>query len=125
METVNTFPTATATGGATFTLSDGPATYAAFVRDVAAEVVRQLEERRADPVLVSQRRAYWMFGRGNVDRWRREGRLTAHKRPGKVEYFTAELRELARTEQDYVGNAAARGRAAVVSRRDKNKTFGV
>lgn len=51
--------------------------------------------------MVSQRKAYAMFGRGNVDRWRKQGKITPCKRPGKVEYRTIELRTLQRLQQDY------------------------
>ena len=45
-----------------------------------------------------------MFGRRNVERWRQQGLASAHKRVGKVEYLTAELRLLQRREQDYFKN---------------------
>lgn len=43
-----------------------------------------------------------MFGRGNVERWRKQGKVLAYKRPGKVEYRTADLRLLQRIQQDYL-----------------------
>ncbi|MBR6774732.1 MAG: hypothetical protein IKM23_03360 [Bacteroidales bacterium] len=76
--------------------------YEVFVKDVATRIVRLLDESRHDPVMVSQRKAYEMFGRGNVERWRKQGKAHPCKRPGKVEYNTAELRELQRVEQDYL-----------------------
>lgn len=85
----------------TLDFSDKSVSYDTFVRDVASEVVRQLSELRKDPETVSQRRAYAMFGRGNVDRWRRQGKISPCKRPGKVEYKTAELRRLQQVRQDY------------------------
>ena len=85
----------------TLDFSDKSVTYATFVSDVASEVVRQLKERRDDPETVSQRKAYAMFGRGTVDRWRKQGKITPFKRPGKVEYFVNELRKAQRTQQDY------------------------
>ena len=85
----------------TLDFSDKSVTYATFVREVASEVVRMLKEQRDDPEMVSQRKAYAMFGRGNVDRWRRQGKVTPCKRPGKVEYFVTELRKAQRTQQDY------------------------
>ena len=51
---------------------------------------------------VSQRKAFEMFGRRNVERWRRQGKVNPCKRPGKVEYRTADLRLLQRTQQDYL-----------------------
>lgn len=85
----------------TLDFSDKSVTYATFIRDVASEVVRQLKEQQGDPETVSQRKAYAMFGRGNVDRWRKQGKIHPYKRPGKVEYFVTELREAQRTQQDY------------------------
>lgn len=72
----------------TLDFPDKSVSYATFVRDVAAETV-------------SQRKAYAMFGRGNVDRWRRQGKITPYKRPGKVEYFVCELRKAQQAKQDY------------------------
>lgn len=86
----------------TLDFSDKSVTYDTFIHDVAASVVRMLSEVRNDPDTVSQRQAYAMFGRGNVDRWRKQGRVEPlSKRPGKVEYRTAELRALQSTKQDY------------------------
>ena len=85
----------------TLDFSDMSVTYDTFVRDVAASVVRMLVEVRNDPDTISQRQAYAMFGRGNVDRWRRQGKIEPCKRPGKVEYRTAELRALQSKKQDY------------------------
>ena len=81
--------------------SDKSVTYDTFIHDVAASVVRMLSEARNDPETISKRQAYAMFGRGNVDRWTRQGKIEPCKRPGKVEYRTAELRALQRTKQDY------------------------
>ena len=60
-----------------------------------------LADTRNDPEMVSQRQAYAMFGRGNVDRWRKQGKINPCKRPGKVEYRTVELRVLQQKQQDY------------------------
>lgn len=80
---------------------DKTVTYDTFINDVAASVVRMLSEVHNDPEMVSQRQAYAMFGRGNVDRWRKQGKIEPCKRPGKVEYRTAELRALQKIRQDY------------------------
>lgn len=85
----------------TLDFSDKPVSYATFVRDVASEVVRQLKEQRDEPEMISQNKAYTMFGRGNVDRWRRQGKVHPCKRPGKIEYFVAELRKAQQRQQDY------------------------
>ncbi len=75
--------------------------YDTFLNDVAARVVRLLKSDSNDPEFVSQRKAYEMFGRRNVERWRRQGKIEPCKRPGKLEYRMADLRLLQRVKQDY------------------------
>ena len=81
--------------------ADKSVPYRVFVQDVAAEVVHMLKKDEADPEYISQRRAFEKFGRRNVERWRRQGKVIPCKRPGKVEYRTADLRLLQRAQQDY------------------------
>lgn len=85
----------------TIDFPDKSVTYSTFVNDVAASVVRMLNEVRNEPETISQRQAYAMFGRGNVDRWRKQGKIEPCKRPGKIEYRTSELRLLQQVKQDY------------------------
>lgn len=75
--------------------------YDTFLNDVAARVVHLLKQDANDPDFISQNKAFAMFGRGNVERWRKQGKVTVYKRPGKIEYRTADLRLLQRTQQDY------------------------
>jgi len=82
--------------------SDKLVSYETFMSDLSARVVRMMKSDAADPEYVSQRTAYSIFGRKNVDRWRRNGKIKSYKRPGKVEYCMADLRLLQRTEQDYL-----------------------
>ena len=70
--------------------------YDTFLNDIASRVVRLLKSDADDPEFVSQRKAYEMFGRRNVERWKRLGMFQSFKRPGKVEYRTADLRLLQR-----------------------------
>lgn len=67
----------------TLDFSDKSVTYDTFVHDVASSVVRMLSEAHNDPEIISQRQAYEMFGRGNVDRWRRQGKIEPYKTPRK------------------------------------------
>ena len=69
--------------------SDMCVKYSTFLDDVAARVVHLLKQDANDPEFISQNKAFEMFGRGNVERWRKQGKVTAYKRPGKVEYRTA------------------------------------
>ena len=80
---------------------DKSVTYDTFVRDVASSVVRLLSEVRNDPEYISKRRAYELFGRGNVDRWLKNEDIKPHIRPGKIELKMVELRVLQNREQDY------------------------
>lgn len=76
--------------------------YETFLNDLASRVVALLKNDNDDPEYLSQRKAYEVFGRRNVERWRRQGKIEPIKRPGKVEYRTSELRMLQRTVQDYL-----------------------
>lgn len=75
---------------------------------MAARVVKLLKSDKDDPEFISQRKAYEMFGRRNVERWRRQGKVQCYKRPGKVEYRTADLRLLQRTVQDYFDDSPSK-----------------
>lgn len=82
----------------TINFSDKSVSYRTFLQDLGATIVRMLHEEHDDKEYVSTRSAYKTFGRANVDRWRREGKITPHFRPGKTEYETAQLRYLQRTD---------------------------
>ena len=75
--------------------------YDTFLNDLAARIVKMMKADNNDPEFVSQRKAYGLFGRRNVERWKRQGKIESYKRPGKVEYRTSDLRLLQRTTQDY------------------------
>lgn len=75
--------------------------YRRFVKDMAAEIVRQIKMLHNHPEMISQNKAYKLFGRGNVDRWRRKMKITPHARPGKIEYRMEELIRAQNEEQDY------------------------
>lgn len=76
--------------------------YNDFLKDVGSTVVAMLKEETNDPEFISQRKAFAMFGRRNVERWRRFGLIEPIKRPGRVEYKTSQLRLLQRNSQDYL-----------------------
>jgi hypothetical protein len=75
--------------------------YHVFLDDLAARLGKIVKEDRNDPEYISQNQAFHQYGRANVERWRKEGRLQCFKRPGKVEYLVTELKLLKRTQQDY------------------------
>ena len=77
-------------------------TYDQFVSDVAARLASHIRIQEADPLYITQSKAFKVFGRANVERWRKHGEITPCVRPGKLEYETAKLRTLQRREQDYL-----------------------
>lgn len=77
--------------------------YDDFVDDLATKMAEH-STKTDKREFVSQRKACQMFGRRNVERWRRDGKIRFYKRPGKVEYKIADLRRLFNTEQDYFVN---------------------
>lgn len=76
--------------------------YDTFLNDLSARIVKMLKSDTNDPEFICQRKAYEIFGRRNIERWKRQGKVVSYKRPGKVEYRTADLRLLQRTCQDYL-----------------------
>lgn len=82
--------------------TDKTVSYRTFLRDLSANIVKMLHEDKDDPELMSTRQAHKMFGRKNVERWRKAGKIRPYVRPGKTEYEAAQLRLLQRTEQDYL-----------------------
>lgn len=82
--------------------ADKMVTYDQFVTDVAARIASHIRIQAEDPQYMSQSKAFKVFGRANVERWRKKGYLHPCKRPGKLEYRSAELRERQRMEQDYM-----------------------
>lgn len=85
----------------TMNFEDKSVRYETFVEDVARRLLFLLSRQRNDPETVSQNKAFEMFGRANVERWRKKGLIQPCIRPGKVEYRTAELRALQERVQDY------------------------
>ena len=69
--------------------------------DLAAKLADVMKSRSEMPEYICQRQAFRLFGRANVERWRREGKLTPHRRLRKVEYRITELYTLSARQQDY------------------------
>ncbi len=81
---------------------DKSVSFDTFVTNVAAKLASFLKEDKNDAEYISTREAYKRFGQGNVNRWRKQGKIEPCKRPGKIEYQLAKLKELSRTVQDYL-----------------------
>lgn len=81
--------------------TDKTVPYDVFLNDVADRVCERLQPY--GPEYISQNEAYRRYGRANVARWRRQGKIEPRVRPGKVEYKVADLLRLKDTQQDYFG----------------------
>lgn len=81
--------------------TDKQVPYDVFMADLSARVAERLAAIQQEPDVVSQREAYRRFGRANVERWLKQGKLHPAKRVGKMEYKTSELRKMRDTKQDY------------------------
>ena len=52
--------------------------YDTFINDLSARIVRLLKSDSDDPEFISQRKAYELFGRRNVERWKRQGKVESY-----------------------------------------------
>ena len=78
-------------------------TYSTFINDLATVLVPKLKEAMENPSdIISQNRAFQLFGQGNIRRWREKGLVEpVSKRPGKIEFRLSDLRILQQRKQDY------------------------
>ena len=87
---------------AEITFFEKSVTYDKFVTDIAARLASFMKEDKDDPEYISQRRAERIYGQANVLRWRRSGAIKPIIRPGKIEYPTAQLKELSRLDEIFI-----------------------
>ena len=87
---------------AEITFFEKSVTYDKFVTDIAARLASFMKEDKDDPEYISQRRAERIYGQANVLRWRRSGAIKQIIRPGKIEYPTAQLKELSRVDEIFI-----------------------
>lgn len=85
--------------------SDMCVKYSTFLDDVAARVVHLLKQDANDPEFISQNKAFEMFGRGNVERWRKQGKV---KQPTSV-------RARSNTEQPTCGSCSGYSKIILAS----------
>ena len=70
--------------------------YHTFINDLVTSLVPKLLEAMVNPGdIISQNKAFKLFGQGNIRRWRMKGLVEpVSKRSGKVEYCLSDLRIL-------------------------------
>ena len=83
--------------------SDKCVTYDTFIDDLTTALVPKLLKAMENPSdIISQNKAFKIFGQGNIRRWRQKGLVEpVSKRPGKIEYRISDLRLLQQRKQDY------------------------
>ena len=71
-------------------------------KDLCPAVTLQISKIQAGiREFIGQKEAHVRFGRQNIERWVKEGRLQRYKRPGKIEYRLEDLYKCALDPYDY------------------------
>ena len=86
----------------TIDFTDKCVPYEVFMEDLSTRVAEKLARIKAEPDTISQNEAFRKFGRANVERWRKDGKVMPVVGRGKIEYRTADLRELQNRIQNYL-----------------------
>ena len=74
-----------------------------FVDTVATKVALRIYQIEKGELEISQSKAFKMFGRADVERWIKSGKLKPCRiSPGKKRYKLTELQKLASIQQNYV-----------------------
>ena len=78
-------------------------TFEQFVDVLATKVALRIHQIEKGQLEISQAQAYRMFGRADVDRWVKNGKLKPVRiSPGKKRYRLVDLQELATIQQNYI-----------------------
>ena len=84
-------------------IPDTNVTYEQFVEDLATKVALKMHQIEKGQLEVSQAKAYKMYGRADVERWIRTGKLKPCRiSPGKKRYKLIDLQRLANIKQNYL-----------------------
>ena len=87
----------------TIQFGDKTVTYDVFLNDLA-DALSERMHKGGEPEYVSQNEAFRRFGRSNVERWRKSGKIVPCKRSRKLEYKLRDLQRLQDSKQDYFIN---------------------
>lgn len=78
-------------------------TFGQFVDSLATKVALRIHQVEKGQLEISQAQAYRMFGRADVDRWVKNGKLKPVRiSPGKKRYRLVDLQDLATIQQNYI-----------------------
>jgi len=83
--------------------TDQTVTFEQFVDMLATKVALRIHQVEKGQLEISQAQAFKLFGRADVERWVRIGKLKPSRiSPGKKRYKLVDLQELASIQQNYL-----------------------
>ena len=83
--------------------SDTTVSYLQFVDDLATKIALRVHQIEKGQLEVSQAQAFRMFGRADVERWIKNGKLMPCRiSQGKKRYKLTDLQQLASVKQNYI-----------------------
>lgn len=83
--------------------SDKSVTLSQFLDGLATQLAIKMVQVEKGTLEITQAKAYKMFGRGDVDRWKKSGKLKPVRvSPGKIRYKLIDLQKLSKIQQNYL-----------------------
>ena len=74
-----------------------------FIDELATKIALKIHQIEKGQLEISQAQAYRMYGRADVERWVKHGKLHPCRiSPGKIRYRLIDLQKLASIQQNYV-----------------------
>ena len=82
---------------------DKTVTFEQFVDALATKVALRIHQVEKGQLEISQAQAFKLFGRADVERWVKNGKLVPSRiSPGKKRYRLVDLQKLANIQQNYL-----------------------
>lgn len=82
---------------------DQTVTYEQFVNELATRIALKIHQVEKGQLEISQAKAFKMYGRADVERWVKSGKLQPSRiSPGKKRYRLIDLQTLADIQQNYL-----------------------
>ena len=86
-----------------FLFTDKTVTFEQFVDKLATKVALRIHQIEKGQLEISQAQAYKLFGRADVERWIKSGKLQPVRiSPGKKRFSLVDLQNLASIQQNYL-----------------------
>ena len=86
-----------------FLFTDKTVTFEQFVDMLATKVALRIHQIEKGQLEISQAQAYKLFGRADVERWIKSGKLQPVRiSPGKKRFSLVDLQNLASIQQNYL-----------------------